>query len=258
LSKNCRIAIIVAIIAFVALLVVLASTIFCVKQVQIVWYKTPSDTLSAIKDSDFLEKSGVENCSVFLLDRERAVNTLENTYPDVRIINVEVVYPNILKVHAVEREKVYAIKVKDNKFAIVDEYFKVLEVVDSFDSTKSNAVYINTDLAQDLAVKRADSINILGKTVWNNIYNAFLELERDLNEFRAIVADGELTEDSLTINTHQGVVIELEKPFSNTRAKMRLALNTFDLMTITDYPNSVISVFVNDKGKLESRIYKNN
>lgn len=258
LSKNGKIAVIVAVVAFVALIVVLASAVFCVKKVELVWYKTPSSEVGAITQAQFLEKSGVANSSVFLLDREKAVANIESAYPDVRVINVEVVWPNVMKIHAVEREAVYALPIKNGKFAIVDEYFKVLEIVDTFTSTKTNAILINTTDTSKLEVKRADTINLFGTTVWSNIYNAFLELERDLIDFRAIISNATLTETTLTINTHMGVTMKLDKPFANTRAKMRLALKTFDLMTTEDYPNSVVEVFVNDEGELVSRIYKSN
>lgn len=256
MSKNCKIAIIVSIIALIALIVVLASAVFCVKKVDIVWYKTPSESMNAVTNEQFLEKSGVANSSVFLLDREKATANIEAAYPDVRVINIEVIWPNVMKIHAAEREKVYALPIKNGKFAIVDEYFKVLEVADTFTSTKTNAILINTDATKDLSAKRADTINIFGMSVWNNIYNAFLELERDLIDFRAIVANTTLTETSMTINTHMGVTIKLDKPFANTRAKMRMALKTFDLMTTEDYPDSIVEVFINEDGELTSRVYR--
>lgn len=255
MSKNCKIAIIVSIIAVIALIVVLASAVFCVKKVEIVWYKAPSATLSAVTSVQLLEKSEVANSSVFLLDREKAITNIEKAYPDIRIINIEVVYPNVMKLHIAEREKVYALPIKNGNFAIVDEYFKVLEVVDNFTSTKTNAVLINNDTTPNLEVKRADVINVFGVSVWNNIYNAFLELDRNLIDFRAIISNTTLSESVMIINTHMGTKIKLEKPFSNTRAKMRMALKTFDLMTTEDYPNSVIEVFINDSGELTSRIY---
>ncbi len=255
MSKNGKIAVIVSVLAFVALIVVLASAVFCVKKAEVVWYKTPSTALASVSNGQLLEKSGVTNQSVFLLDREKAVANIETAFPDVRVINVEVVWPNVMKVHATEREQVYAVPIKNGKFALVDEYFKVLEVVDSFTSTKTNAVLVNTDAVKDMDFARADTINLFGKIVWLNIYNAFLELERDLIDFRAIISNVTLTETTLTLNTHMGVTVKLEKPFANTRAKMRMALKTFDYLTTEDYPNCVVEVLVNNNGELVSRVY---
>lgn len=254
MSKNSRIAIIVAVIAFIAVIVVLASAVFCVKKVEIVWYKTPSSATATITETQLLEKSGVKNKSVFLLDREKAINNIEKSFPDVRVVNIEVVWPNVMKIHAVEREAVFALPIKNGQFAIVDEYFQVLEVVDSFTSTKTNAVLINTTATAELEVKKSDKISLFGQSVWANIYNAFLELKRDIIAFRATISNATLTESTLTINTHQGVTIKLDKPFANTRPKMRMALKTFDFLTTENYPNSVISVFVNNNGEIESSI----
>lgn len=255
MSKNAKIAIIVAVVALIALIVVLSSTVFVVKKAEIVWYKDVSQNLSQIDNDTILEKSGVQSQSVFFLDRDKAIQSLELSYPEIRVINIEVVWPNTLKIHAVEREPVYCLRVSDDKYAIVDEYFKVLSVEDSFDNTQTNATLIDTDATQNLNVVRGDDINIFGATVWSDIYYAFAEMERDIVDFHAIVKTAQLSETTMTIFTHQGTKIILDKPFANTRAKMRAGLGVFDTLTTDDYPGSVIQVFVNNDNELEARYY---
>ncbi len=255
MTKNAKIAIIVAVVAFIALIVVLCSTIFSVKKAELVWYKEPNLALSQIDNNMILEKSEVKAQSVFFLDRNKAIASLEESYPEMRVIDIEVIWPNTMKVHATMREAVYALPVK-NGFAIIDEYFKVLEVKSEYDSTKSNAVLLNNDSAKNLEVEKGDTIDLFGAPVLADIYYSFIEMERSLVDFRAIVKGVSLENTTLTISTHQGTIIKLDKPFANTRAKMRLALGVFDTLTTEDYADGVVEVFVNDDNELEARFYK--
>lgn len=255
MTKNAKIAIIVSIIALIALIVVLSSTVFSVQKAEVVWYKEPSSTLSAIDDETVLAKSNVKSQSVFFLDRNKAITSLEDSFPELRVIDIEVAWPNVMKIHAIEREAVYVLPVKDGKFAVVDEYFKVLDVINSFDSTKTNAVLLTDETVKQLSVSKGYNINIFGKGVFRDTYYAFIELSRDITDFRAIAKSVSVSETTLIITTHQGTTIKIDKPFANTRVKVRMAINTFDKLTTEDYPNSVIYVFVNDDNQLVSRYY---
>ena len=67
---------------------------------------------------------------------------LELKYPYIRIIGFETKFPNKMIVHAVERTSLYAVALQGNKYAILDEYNKVLDVLaqsefDSWDESKS-------------------------------------------------------------------------------------------------------------------------
>lgn len=174
----------------------------------------------------------------------------------MRVIGIEVTWPNAIKVHATMREPVYCMRVKDNKYAILDEYFKVLDVLSVYDNDKTNAVYIDTDAAAELDVKKGDNISIFGARVWYDVYCAFVELERDLVDFRGIIKATKLENETMTIITHMGTTLKLDKPFANTRAKMRTAVQVFNTLTTQDYAGSVIEVFVNSSNDLESRWYK--
>lgn len=65
MTKNIKITIIVAVVALITLIIVLSSTVFCVKQAEIVWYKEPSAALGQVSNEVLLEKSEVASQSVF-------------------------------------------------------------------------------------------------------------------------------------------------------------------------------------------------
>ncbi|MBO5103028.1 MAG: hypothetical protein J6C13_02940 [Clostridia bacterium] len=256
MSKNAKIAVIVSVLAVIVLLVVLSSTVFSVRKANLVWYNTPTGTLANLSNNMVLKSSKLEANSVFLLDKNKAIENLEEKYPDMRIIDIEICWPNEVKIHAIQRQEVYAIRVANGRIAIMDEYFKVLNVVSAFSSTKTNAILLNTNEYENKYVSKADQVDIFGSKVYTDIYTAFMELGRNLADMRAIIANAEITETTLTLNTHFNSKILLAQPFANTTAKMRLALKTFDMCTAEDYKNSTIQVFVNNRDLLESRFIK--
>ena len=256
MSKNAKIAVIVSVLAVIVLIVVLSSTIFSVRNVNLIWYNTHTGILANLTNETALKTSGAESKSVFILDKEKITENLEKEYPYLRVINLEVVWPNNLNLHVIQRQEVYALPISNGRFAITDEYFKVLDIVNTFNSINTNAILINTDAFINTDAQIADTLDIFGDAVYLNVYNAFLQLSRTLADMRAIVASCELTETTLTIHTHFDSIIELDKPFANTSAKMRLAIKTFDLLTTEDYKDSTIQVFVNDDNELEARYFK--
>ena len=255
MSKNAKIAVVVSVLAVIVLIVVLSSTIFSVHRDNLIWYNTPTGTLASLTNETALSTSEADSQSVFLLDREKITQNLEKEYPYLRVISLEVVWPNNLNIHVMQRQEVYAVPISNNRYAITDEYFKVLDIVNTFNSTNTNAILINTDECLNTNAQIADTLDIFGDAVYFNIYNAFLQFGRTLADMRAIIASCELTETTLTIHTHFDSLIKLDKPFANTDTKMRLAIKTFDAFTTEDYKNSVIEVFTNNNNEPEARYY---
>ena len=255
MTKNAKIAIIVSVLAVITLLVVLSSTVFAVSSARIIWYNTPTGTLASLTNEKVLENSKISGQSVFILDRKKAINSLESKYPRMRVIDIEVTWPNNINVHAIERQEVYAIKLNDSKYAITDEYFKILEIRNNYLSTQTNPILVESDDIIDNNYKLNDIIEFKYNETFINIYNAFIQLEQDLTDMRALCANLNYTNSKVTINTHFGVTIILDNPTINTSAKMRLAIKTFALLGTEDYGKGTIEIFVNNDNKLESRYY---
>ena len=255
MTKNSKIAIIVSVFAVIVLIVVLSSTVFSIHRAQVIWYNTPNSTLNKLSDDNALSISQAKSKSVFLFDRKNAISNLEKNYPELRVVNLEVQWPNILKIHAVQREQVYALLVADGKYAIVDQYFKVLDTTTSFTTEKNNAILLNTEEFKNQVVSKGDVLDIFGKEVYLNTYNAFIELSRTLADMRAIISSASLDQNTLSLETFFGLKIKIDKPFANTCKKMRLAIKTFDLLTAEDYNNKTIEIFVNSNNQLEARYY---
>lgn len=255
MTKNAKIAVVVSILAVITLLVVVSSTIFALESARVIWYNTPSSALASISSETMLENTGVRGQSVFILDKKRAKENLEKKYPKMRVIDLEVAWPNIVNIHAIERQQVYAIKLSETKFAIVDEYFKILELKSTFSSTQTNEILTEIKDLEDKNYKLGDTISFAHTDTFVGIYNAFTELSRNLTDMKALFSSISYTNSKVTISTHFGVTIVLDNPTKNTSAKTRMAIKTFDLLATEDYGHGTIEVFVNSENTLESRYY---
>ena len=101
--KNARLLVILGVFVFLTAIIVLGSTVFTLSTVEIGWLST-TKVLSATSDSKLIESAEFDKGeSVFLLDKEKYRNKLEQNNPYIKVINLEIKFPNKLKVTVVER-----------------------------------------------------------------------------------------------------------------------------------------------------------
>lgn len=127
-------------ISFLLIGIISCAFIFRVKTVEmnfLVAATRYSDELNVCK---IINNCGIEKGnSVFLLKKKQVTEKLENDYPYLDVINIEVIFPNTVRIHCVERIECYAIKLTNNSYAICDKEMKVLR----FSTTPEDMVLIN-------------------------------------------------------------------------------------------------------------------
>lgn len=104
-------------------------------------YATESSRQEIINSAKF-----VKNSSVLFMDKQTYINNIEREHPYIKVINIEIVFPNNITVHCVEREELFAIEFNDYEYYICDEDLKVLRILkleDDYVNTQSNAIIIN-------------------------------------------------------------------------------------------------------------------
>ena len=237
----------VGVLLFIVALVLCGSMLFTISRSQIVWYSTTSN-LSNLTEDEVLDAAKIKNNSAFSIDRDVAVINIENKYPFIRVLDLEVVYPNVLKVHAMERQKVYAIPTDYGDYMLTDEFLKVLEIVPSFTNTNTNPILLDLDIVEHYTV--GSTVDFDRASTFSAIYNAFFALGQDLGHMRAICKEFDYTNRKLTIKTHFDVDIVIDNPTQNTKAKMQLAIKCFDLLGSEEYGAVNLRVFLDDNQKL--------
>lgn len=130
-----------------------------------------------------------QNNSVFFINKKSITSEIESQFPQVRVINIETVFPNGLVIHIAKREGLFAlINQANSKFLILDRDFKVLDIVDTFVSTQENEILLNSVDYSNLTVQKGDFIN-LGEngTILSNLAKSFLTANRDSTEQKYLI-----------------------------------------------------------------------
>lgn len=253
MTKTGKIGVVLLVLGLIVAIVVCASTMFTVKRVQMVWYTTNSPAMSKVTGEQILLASGVKSNSVFKLDRALAINNLEKEFNEMRIIDLEVVYPNVLKIHAVERQRVYAIPTNYGDYLITDEYLHVLDTVTEFNSMKTNCVLLDIeDMKEHYTI--GDSVPFARIQTFVEVYNAFYSLKQDLSHMLAIIKSIDYTNSKMVLHTHFDVDIIIDNPTQNTQSKVRMGLKTFDELGSEEYGKVNIEIVLSEEGKLNGYI----
>lgn len=127
--KSKKLVIFLVILIFLSVLIVLNSTLFTLQSISINWLTTKYE-LESIKDYTMIDSVKTGD-SIFLLKKDEIKSDLEKKYPYLRVVSIETKFPNKIVIHSAERESMFAIKLSDNEYAIVDELGKVLSLTTS-------------------------------------------------------------------------------------------------------------------------------
>lgn len=123
--KNKKLIGFLIILIFLTVLIVINSTLFTLQKISINWLTTKYK-LETVKDYTIVDDIQTGE-SIFLVKKDEIASTLEKKYPYLRVVSIETKFPNKLVIHSSERESLFAIKISDDDYAIVDELGKVLE-----------------------------------------------------------------------------------------------------------------------------------
>ncbi len=141
MSKAVKVCII-SISTLVLILVLLLTLVFTIKDVKAnLLITSASNTLTnesvmtELKSQDVLPY----NQSVFFLNRNKVTADIEKTIPKIKVVNLEITFPNAININYTERVPVFAVKISNStySYAIVDEDFKVISL------SMTDADYIN-------------------------------------------------------------------------------------------------------------------
>lgn len=133
--KKKRLIAVASILVIVILLIVLSSTVFSLNKVTISFYDstdaaiTDYTTLNHFEEEDFSEiiSSGKfkKGQSIFTIKKSKHIDNLEKTNPYLKVISIEIKFPNGINIKAIEREEFYYIQ-SDTTYYVCDGDLKVL------------------------------------------------------------------------------------------------------------------------------------
>lgn len=259
MKKNKSLAIILSILLIIVLFVVLTSTIFCFKNVELNFL---SNTIVLNEKNDEILNSGDFKFgkSIFFLNKNEIKNTLEEKNPYLKVINIETIFPNKIKINVIERNSLLCLKGYNegnfSSFMIIDEDAKVLENLNSFSNTKLNPILVSTEGEKFEAFTAGQVYSGEYNQILKNLSTELLAYRSNVNllkaNFEEIILNYE-SEDTIKIKMRSGTDIVLKNASQRLPEKFMLALSTYD--NLSDKISTHIVCYENSEGSVVGYYY---
>ena len=248
-TKTSVLTVVLVLMAFIVAIVVLCSTVFCVSSIKVVWH-TSTIALTG-QDDNMIQKSGLTTGqSVFLVGKDESVQKLESSYPYVKVLGIETVFPSTLNIHLQEREILYVIQISSSSYAFVDQDFKVLEIKNGvYDVNSKKAILLSGDfklenvtVSQFLFLEKYDAF----KTLQLN----FERMDFNIVLLKAFIKQASLGNDRIILDTYLGVQIQIFSPEIRQQEKVAMVLKVFDSLDKSNQTKGIIGVFENNENQI--------
>ena len=181
--------------------------------------------------------------SVFLLKKEAAIEQLEVDYPYLDVINIEVIFPNSVRIHSVERIECYALKLTNNSYAICDKDLKVLR----FSNTPEDMVLIKDGFN---TAQIGEYISYENSNFYTELIKEFEKMNQNSTSVKFLLKDIELktvygdegNEYNFKILTDCGISIEIQNISTSFSDKIYNAYTLYSQKINENFSSGLITV----------------
>lgn len=170
--------------------------------------------------------------NIFGVSESRMIKNIASEIPDVRVVNIERIFPNRIVIHVSKRVAVYIIKYRQTtseiaKYVAVDGDMVALEFFDE-KPTDQNFVFVDgfelvgkytIEIGRTLPVEFGNSVYYL-QNVASGFYNEGLTPK----QFIAFIKSVRLSEGQIDLHTKSGVVIKLGGNLTTEQISERVPL----------------------------------
>ncbi len=254
--KNKSLIIILSILAFIVLVVVLSSTVFCLNSVKVNFL---SNTINLTNQEQTIIDSGnfTYKKSIFFLNKEKFKENIEINNPYAKVVSIETIFPNKLVVNVVERNELFVVKNYDSStssfknYAILDNELKVLKVENDYTNTHLNPILVEIEGDNFYDLTLGHSLNNSYKTLLDNLAVELLAYNNNpvmlKANFESIILNFSTNED-VFIKMRSGVEIILKEGNVRLTEKFMLALSYYN--GLEDKTMGRITTYVNNEDKV--------
>lgn len=218
------IGIFVALILIVITIVLLACTVFVVRDISV-----ESDVSTYLVDADrIVESSGLSvGRSIISINKEKVKTAIERENPYVEVTGIRRVFPSKVVISTTIRTGIMLVKSEDSGYyALIDSSMKVLNVVDAADSSVTSATIVSNlrftmpdegplaAIGTEIAFSDAACGEVL-REIAESAYEFEISGSRFFTFFKEISFD---TTDGIVvyINTNKGVSLVLDKSLQSS------------------------------------------
>lgn len=238
--KNKRLVVILSVFLVLTILIVLCSTVFTLHTVDIVWL-TSNNNLSDVSKTQILEAGEFKmGESVFLLNKNKYTSNLEKKLPYVKVVGMEIKFPNKLTVKLSEREELYVLKVVASEnsstfnYVYLDYDLKVLKITTSpvtpngvnpavLEIENYNLTDANFTLGEKVNLPISSALTSVGSMLASTGYGG--SKAKALIEYMVLKYD---FKSEINIKTTYGLTLKLEDALIKTDLKMLKALTVYE------------------------------
>lgn len=238
------------IVVIIALIGILFGAVFCLRTQNVTFL---GDGAVAIDKEDIIKTAGLKKGqSIFMIDKEEATNKIEAKYPYVKVIQIKTTSLTEIDIRIRARHNTCYTK-HENNYYIMDEEFKVLNILEASDETEesnepTNLIHIEENV---LNINSSTEVcDFVGSDYQKNLMYEFYtsmittvtktegEGEEKIELFftREDVCDMILdiqfedfqTYQKIIISTKHGVKLDIENPSKNLQNKINICFSTID------------------------------
>ena len=225
-----------SIFIFLAVIVILSSTVFTLKKVE-VRFLSETNVLTN-KETEIVNNVEFKyNESIFFSNKKAYTKQLEKNNPYLQVVNIESKFPNTLVINAVERQESFVLKMSPNNYLVLDKNLKVLRTLNVYQSSSTNPIEIKNSGITNQEVEVGDFITTQDDYI-TQIFNCFLEWTDDtltttqrVNLLKQKITSIELDYEKpnrLLVNMRSGVQIEIDNSKVQLSDKLNLAFSFYD------------------------------
>ena len=226
-----------------ALTGIMFGAVFCLRNQSV---KVIDGSSLLIDKSEIISTAGLQNGnSIFMLDKETAINNVEARYPHLKVVQIKTIGLRSIEIRVRRRHEMYYAQANE-KYYVLDEDLKVLNIIEeiSSESEPTNLTKIETgEIEIDSTTKICDFVGTVHqRKVAYELFVAMntavtkidgeneVYLTRDDIKEMLVNVDLETYEtfDKLIIKTKHGVMLDIENPQSNLQTKINICFSTIE------------------------------
>lgn len=137
-----------SILGFIVLIIILCFTLFGLNHISIDFRNQTSLFNSETKQQEIIESGEfVQGSCVLFMNEEKISEKIEKANPYIKVVNIEIIFPNNIIIHCFEREEIFAIQFDGLSYYICDEEQKILRILTlemgNYVSTQTNAMIVS-------------------------------------------------------------------------------------------------------------------
>ncbi len=246
--KSKRMIILISIAVLLVTIIVLSSTVFCLRKIDLTFYDKDDVQITdmtklehySTDDFDDIIANGEfkKGSSIFLINKSKYMDKLESNNPYLKVISLQIKFPNRIVIKAVERQEMYYV-VSGEEYVVLDTELKVLRKTElEPDLIKIVGLPENSAYALGSFISGQESLADL----YNDLVVSYVNLNKAINMFSYVkIVDEQMSEASVKSielmtaygeedNKSDGVVIKIQNISNNLEDKVFKAISIYNYL----------------------------